>query len=84
MYPLTPLISKTMYKINTKLPFGKYKNSTIFEVLTEEPTYIKWCLENIEGFKLEPEVHEVYIISLNNDPNDNYRWDFLDMYDFMD
>ena len=38
-----------------KLNFGKHKGKTIDEILHEDPTYIRWCLENIDWFKLSEE-----------------------------
>ena len=31
--------------------FGKFKGKTFREVLFKEPKYIRWCNENIDGFK---------------------------------
>ena len=41
-----------MYKLDTILPFGKYKGKTVEQVLEIDPTYIRWCLENIEAFEM--------------------------------
>ena len=38
---------------NNKFAFGKYKNKDIYEVLNENPSYIRWCLNNINEFKDE-------------------------------
>jgi hypothetical protein len=39
-------------KINfgTKLWFGKHKGYTIHYVLEDDPSYLAWCIESIDGF----------------------------------
>lgn len=37
-------------KFSDVLRFGKYKTWTIQEVFEEDPKYLKWCLDNVEGF----------------------------------
>ena len=50
--------------LENKLNFGKHKGKTIDEILHEDPTYIRWCLENIDWFKLSKKDEKtVYILS---------------------
>ena len=42
-----------MFIENNKFVFGKYKNRDIYEILKDNPSYIKWCLNNIQEFKDE-------------------------------
>jgi uncharacterized protein (DUF3820 family) len=41
------------YITNTVLSFGKYKGKTVSEISKLNPSYLLWCTENIEGFKLD-------------------------------
>ena len=34
----------------TKLWFGKYEGERIADVIDSDPSYLKWCLENLEQF----------------------------------
>lgn len=38
--------------IERRMTFGKYKGKTIIEVIKDHPTYIEWCLTNINWFSL--------------------------------
>ena len=41
--------------IDEKFTFGKYKGLTVRELLrAKKGLYLMWCLENIDGFHLEP------------------------------
>lgn len=44
-------ISKTYY-LSSVLLFGKYKGKTINWVLEKDCSYLRWCLDEVEGFKL--------------------------------
>ena len=67
--------------LNGKLNFGKHKGKTINQILEEEPTYIRWCLENIDWFKLSEEDEKtVQILSEYQDREmeDYEDWGYLD------
>lgn len=32
------------------MPFGKYKNRLLVDILEENPGYLRWAAENIDGF----------------------------------
>lgn len=36
--------------LGSKLNFGKYKGETVELVLRLDPTYLDWCLDNVDGF----------------------------------
>ena len=65
--------------IDEKFTFGKYKGSTVRELLNKKKgLYLMWCLENIKGFHLEPSHFEnrirntyinQYLIVLNKRKN---------------
>lgn len=40
------------------LHFGKYKGLTVGAVLKFNPEYLWWLLQNIDAFRLEPQVRE--------------------------
>lgn len=60
------LIKQNQLSLSYKLNFGKHKGKTINEILEEEPTYIRWCVENICWFKLS-EKDEKKVHSLSDD-----------------
>ncbi len=33
------------------MPFGKYKNRLLVDILEEDPGYLRWAAENIDGFE---------------------------------
>jgi len=44
------------YKLKDKILFGKYQNKSILWILHQDPSYLQWCIDNVEGFKLNQEV----------------------------
>ena len=58
-----------IYKMNTELNFGKYKNLTIYEVLDLDPDYLEWALDTIDWFEVDEEVEKV-LQSYDNLPDD--------------
>ena len=40
-------------------PFGKYKGMKFKELAAKNPKYVKWCLENVKGFKLNDEAKKL-------------------------
>lgn len=47
--------------LNWKIPFGKFKNQKLIEIISEDPNYVNWLIEN-NKFKFSPNV----LNSLNN------------------
>lgn len=41
---------------NAVLRFGRYKGLTIGEVLKDDPAYLVWAAENVDGFDLHHEL----------------------------
>jgi hypothetical protein len=41
-----------IYQLQTTLAFGKNKGKTIEEIISSEPSYLAWCLINIDHFHL--------------------------------
>lgn len=40
------------FELHTELPFRRYSGSTVEDVIRVDPNYIRWCLGNVNGFKL--------------------------------
>lgn len=39
---------KTLF-FSTKLPFGKYKNQTLYDIMLIDPSYFVWVITKWEG-----------------------------------
>lgn len=61
-------------ELNNKLGFGKYKGSTIEEVLKKDASYIVWCIENIKYFKLSLNFKNAILDAYNK--RNQYAWLF--------
>jgi len=35
--------------------FGKFEGSTLDEVMDEEPSYIRWCMDYVDNFEISDE-----------------------------
>ena len=46
------------YDLDDELSFGKYKGKTVEEVLEDDPTYLRWCLENVPSFVVDDVLHD--------------------------
>lgn len=47
-----------IYEFQTTLSFGKYKGYTVKEILEDNPKYLLWAINNIEGFIVAEDVKE--------------------------
>lgn len=47
--------------LNDKMLFGKYKGELISNMIYKNVSYIHWCIENVESFKLSNEAYEIYV-----------------------
>ena len=43
------------FGLNTKLNFGKYKGSTVQEIIKKDPEYLGWAEDTIDWFVLDDE-----------------------------
>lgn len=50
------LSKKHIWGLNDVLSFGKYKGSTIKDVIKEEPSYLIWCQQNVGWFELDEDL----------------------------
>jgi hypothetical protein len=44
------------YNIDTKFAFGKYSGKTMREILEIQPSYIEWCVINLDHFCISESV----------------------------
>lgn len=58
------------YHLNDRFTFGKHKGSTLRLVVENDPSYISWCLNNVDRFQLTEEViGELQVINPDFHPN---------------
>jgi hypothetical protein len=48
----------TIYSLNTAFNFGQYESKTLEDVLQLNPSYVDWCLQNVDFFCLDNEIFE--------------------------
>jgi len=48
--PKNKFSSQKTLDLNDQFTFGKYKYSTVLEVLRKDPGYLIWVLENVDGY----------------------------------
>lgn len=41
-----------IYQLHTTLAFGKHKGKKIQDIISTDPSYLAWCLNNIDHFHL--------------------------------
>ncbi len=47
-----PKKKPTTFNLNSKFTFGKYKGKEVEPIIVQDPTYVKWCINNVEFFEL--------------------------------
>ncbi len=50
---------KFIYRLNTVFKFGKHKDHNIQHVIQDDPQYLYWCMDNVEGFELHNEAMQL-------------------------
>lgn len=58
------------------LIFGKYKGTTIKEIIADDPTYIRWCIEH-SIFTLNSYARNTLNCSDEYYPEEEFGWDPL-------
>lgn len=53
-----PLPIAKQFDFDDRLMFGKYLGKTVSQIITEEPTYILWALDNVAHFAVTEQVLE--------------------------
>lgn len=65
---LKALSRKSRYfAMGDELTFGKYANEILDTIIQTDPTYIVWCIRNIEGFLISDEAECLLINVLHRD-----------------
>lgn len=66
--------------LNSVFRFGKMKGKTVEMVIDEEPTYLRWCLDNVDNFELKDEAYSLAIIAIEDVEDDYDMTRFEDRY----
>jgi hypothetical protein len=65
-------IGKGFFKtFEDELWFGKYKGWKIEDVFEKDPSYLEWCLDNIDTFHMSSEEEE----KIREESQDENEWD---------
>lgn len=68
--------------LSTMFTFGKHKGEMMESVIVDDPSYINWCLENVERFSLDEDCQNLFSMQdwddyANPDFDDEYpEWGF--------
>ena len=54
-------VKSNYYGLDTALRFGKYNGETVETIIRFDPSYIEWCLKNIEGMHLSEEALDLLV-----------------------
>lgn len=46
-------------KLNEKFKFGKYKNFSLEEVISQDPSYVHWCISDVAMFEISGPAQEL-------------------------
>jgi len=44
------------YELETEFSFGKYEGKSLQEILEIQPSYIQWCIDNLDHFYISDQV----------------------------
>lgn len=47
-----------VYCMSDELRFGKHRGETVESILESDPGWIRWALENVSGFAVDPDVED--------------------------
>ena len=70
-------IDNKKMNFDTVLNFGKYKGETVEEVYQKDASYLQWCLENIERFKLSEKETQLIVEKAEMEQWDNFDNDYI-------
>jgi hypothetical protein len=54
---------KKPYGLRIRVDFGKHKGKLIRDIIEEDPDYIAWCLDNIDGFVLDEDAQKEFDVA---------------------
>lgn len=69
--PSCPVFKRQDFALYDTLPFGKYKGSTIKEIIEDDPSYIEWCQDAIDDFELNDSAADYLEETLNGTEQDD-------------
>lgn len=55
-----------IFNAETKFSFGKHNGRTIEQVMSNNASYIAWCIQNIDFFLIDLELLESYVDKYNH------------------
>lgn len=70
--------------MNSTIPFGKHSGETVEVVLDEDPGYLRWFIEQVKTYKIDPELHEAIYDRVNVHGPINWTDDVDDFEYFND
>jgi hypothetical protein len=47
-----------IYGLLDRIDFGKFNGTKIIKLIEENPSYVRWCTENIDWFDLHPDAED--------------------------
>lgn len=73
-----------IYKLTDQITFGKHNGLTIQEIISEDVTYIEWCIDSVHSFGLDDKAMEVYqkAIDIHYADSDYYDGQWFDEIDY--
>lgn len=68
--------------LSSTIPFGKHSGETVESVLDEDPGYLRWFIEQVKNYKIDPELHDAIYDrasdqDLANRPDDISDFDYF-------
>lgn len=45
-------MKNTIYDLNDTISFGKHNGEPIASIIESNPSYVRWCIENVDSFAL--------------------------------
>ena len=54
------LVETPPLTLKDAMPFGKYKDLSIGDIISRDPNYVAWAIKNIGDFKLDKEAYRMY------------------------
>lgn len=64
---------------NARFDFGKYKGQLIGKIIIKDKSYIDWCLNNIDNFKLTDKEQYLYNVGWKETAFYNIRYNIIDI-----
>ena len=55
-----------VWALTDVLDFGKHQSKTIEDVIEDDPLYIDWCMQEVEGFTLDNDAYDVWERSIES------------------